>query len=188
MEQIRAAFEQFAPISEPDWQFFQSKLVRVPFKKKSLLLEAGQTEQYLSFIEQGTVRFFLPKGENELTFAFVFEHDFVSAYDSFLRQAPSRYYIETLTDTMLWRVHHHDLQEIYAQTAVGNTIGRFAAQELFLKKTNRELALLLDTPEQRYLALFKDRPELLQRIPLKYIASYIGITPQALSRIRRRIT
>ena len=77
---------------------------------------------------------------------------------------------------------------IYSKTAVGNVIGRKAAESLFLEKAKRELALLNDSAEQRYLNLFTEQPELILQIPLKYIASYIGITPQALSRIRRRIS
>jgi hypothetical protein len=67
-------------------------------------------------------------------------------------------------------------------------IGRVASEEIYLKKARRELSILLESPEQRYLNLMAERPYLFERIPLKYIASYIGITPQALSRIRKRIT
>jgi len=79
------------------------------------------------------------------------------------------------------------LQTVYRETKIGNSIGRWAAEDQFLKKTERELSLLNDTAEQRYLRLFSEQPKLIEKIPLKYIASYIGITPQALSRIRRRI-
>ena len=71
---------------------------------------------------------------------------------------------------------------------MGNKIGRHASEDLYLKKAKRELSLLNDTAEQRYLNLFTEQPHMLKHIPLKYIASYIGITPQALSRIRKRIT
>ena len=77
---------------------------------------------------------------------------------------------------------------IYNETKVGNILGRKSAEDLFLKKSNRELSFLTQTAEQRYLNLFTEQPLLLKHIPLKYIASYIGITPQALSRIRKRIS
>ncbi|MCF3110538.1 Crp/Fnr family transcriptional regulator [Niabella sp. CC-SYL272] len=187
MEQIRKLFEQREQLSDADWDFFASKLVRRPFNKKALLLKTGQTEHYLSFIEKGAVRFYIDREDRELTFAFAFANGFVSGYDSFLTRLPSGYHIETLTETVLWRLSYDDLQDVYRQTAVGNAIGRYAGEELFLKKSRRELSLLNETAEQRYLKLFTEQPELLQKIPLKYIASYIGITPQALSRIRRRI-
>lgn len=123
-----------------------------------------------------------------MTFAFAFDGSFVSGYNSFLTQTPSVYNIETLTRTTLWRMSYKDLQTIYRETEIGNTIGRKAGEELFLKKSQRELSLLNETAEQRYLNLFTEQRALLEKIPLKYIASYIGITPQALSRIRKRIS
>jgi len=105
-----------------------------------------------------------------------------------LTQQPSSYQLETITDTVLWSVSFNDLQIIYTDTAIGNTIGRLASEDLFIKKSKRELSLLTESAEERYLNLFTEQPHLLQLIPLKYIASYIGITPQALSRIRKRIS
>ena len=190
MERIRQYFEQAIqrPIIDEEWAFFVSKLACEEFPKKHLLLKIGETEKYLSFVETGIIRYYLPKLENDLTFTFVFANNFVSGYDSFLTQEPSIYQIETLTKTTLWRITHDDLQAVYKETEVGNLIGRKASEDLYLKKTKRELSLLNESAEQRYQNLFTEQPHLLQHIPLKYIASYIGVTPQALSRIRRRIT
>ena len=140
------------------------------------------------FITKGIVRFYIPREESDLTFGFLFENEFVTGYDSLLTQTPSEYQIETLTDTILWKISHKDLEEVYERTGSGNIIGRKMAEKMFLIKSKRELSLLSKTAEKRYLDLFAERPKLLQQIPLKYIASYIGVTPQALSRIRRRIT
>jgi CRP-like cAMP-binding protein len=187
MEQIRKYFERTVSLTDRDWEIFSSKLSRQEFPKKTLLLKTGQIETYLSFIEKGIVRFYIPKEENDLTFSFAFDNGFVSAYDSFLRQTPSAYHVETLTETILWRLTYTDLQVIYRETEIGNTIGRHASEELYLEGSRREHSLLNETAEQRYLNLLAEQPHLIQNIPLKYIASYIGITPQALSRIRRRI-
>jgi len=187
MEQIRQYFENKFHISSCDWKIFESKLRHREFPKKYLLLKAGQTENNLSFIETGMVRFYIEKEENELTFSFTFANNFVSGYDSFLTRTPSTYYIETLTKTVLWQITYKDLQTIYNETVIGNVIGRRASEELFIKKTRREIALLNETAEQRYKNLLEEQPELIRQIPLKYIAPYIGITPQALSRIRKRI-
>ncbi|MDR6736270.1 Crp/Fnr family transcriptional regulator [Sphingobacterium sp. 2149] len=188
MELIRKYFERRFELTDHDWQAFYSKLTRQNFPKKHILLKSGQIENNLSFIETGIVRFYIPKEENDLTFSFAFNNNFVSGYNSFLTRNPSTYYIETLTETTLWQLTFDDLQEIYKKTKIGNAIGRQASEELFLKKSQRELSLLNETAERRYLNLFTERPELIKEIPLKYIASYIGITPQALSRIRRRIS
>lgn len=187
MEQIRKYFDKTFKMTDRDWKIFSSMLIKQEFSKKHALLEAGQIENNLSFIETGIIRFYIPKEDNDLTFAFVLNNSFVSGYDSFLTQTPSTYYVETLTKTTLWRLTYNDLQEIYNETEIGNTIGRKASEDLFMKKSKRELSLLNETAEQRYLNLFTEQPDLLQHIPLKYIASYIGVTPQALSRIRKRI-
>lgn len=188
MNKIRNYFEKFTTLSDKDWDFFSSKLVKREFSKKSIILKVGQKENYLSFIEKGIVRFCIPKEFEDLTFSFAFAGNFMSAYDFFLTQQPSNYQIEPISETTLWSLTYEDLQQIYRETEIGNTIGRFAGEDLFLKKSKREMSLLTETAEQRYLNLFTEQPHLLQLIPLKYIASYIGITPQALSRIRRRIT
>lgn len=187
MNQIRNYLEKMEHMSDEDWQIFSSRLVRHQLPKKTVLLKTGETENYLSFIEKGMVRLFIPKSETDLTFGFVFENEFVSAYDSFLTRQASPYSIETLTPVTVWRLTYEDLQAVYRDTRTGNVLGRRISEELFLKKSKRELAFLNETAEQRYLRLFTDRPDLIRQIPLKFIASYIGITPQALSRIRRRI-
>lgn len=187
MEKIRAYFETIVELSEEDWQLFSSNLIHEKLSKKTILLKKGQTEQFLSFIEAGLVRYYIPKAEYDLTFDFVFEDEFMGAYDSYITQTPCAYNVETLCDTILWRISYLDLQEIYAKTKSGNTIGRYESELLFLKKYERELSLLNETAEQRYLNLLEKQPRLIREIPLKYLASYIGITPQALSRIRKRI-
>ncbi|WBX70498.1 Crp/Fnr family transcriptional regulator [Tenacibaculum retecalamus] len=188
MNEIRKFIDNISPMNDSDWELFSSKLQEVKLNKNTILLKAGKTENYLSFISKGIVRLYIPKVESDLTFGFLFDNEFVTAYDSFLTQSPSEYQIETLTETTLWKISNKDLQEVYDKTKNGNIIGRRMAEKMFLIKSKREISLLNKTAEERYLDLFSDRPILLQQIPLKYIASYIGVTPQALSRIRKRIT
>ncbi|GGF28440.1 Crp/Fnr family transcriptional regulator [Echinicola rosea] len=187
MDEIRQLFEAQVSLTDEDWSLFSQKLTPRHFPAKSPVISAGAREDYLSFIQKGMVRYYIP-GEDELTFGFSFAGEFMSAYDAFLTRVASRYTIEALSETTLWSISHADLQEVYEGSAMGDRIGRHAAEGLFLKKAKRELALLNESAEERYLNLFSDRPELIHKIPLKYIASYIGITPQALSRIRKRIS
>ncbi|MBF8150638.1 Crp/Fnr family transcriptional regulator [Winogradskyella sp. F6397] len=189
MEQIKAHLDQIATISQADWDFFTSKLQRRVIKKKSIFLKVNEIENHISFIESGVVRLFIPKDnpDKEITFGFSFKDQFISAYDSFLTQTPSAYQLQALSETSLLSITYSDLQDVYKTTQIGNLIGRLTAERLFLLKSSREQNLLNLTAEERYLKLFKERPELLKIIPLKYISSYIGITAQALSRIRKRV-
>ena len=189
MKQIKAYLDKTATISKIDWDFFTSKLQRRIIPKKTVFLKIDDIENHISFIESGLVRLFIPKEnpEKEITFGFSFKDQFISAYDSFLTQKPSLYQLQTLTETTLLSITYKDLQEVYKTTQIGNLIGRLTAERLFLIKSKREQNLLNLTAEERYKRLFKERPELLKVIPLKYISSYIGVTAQALSRIRRRV-
>lgn len=188
MNKIRNYIESITPINDSDWQYFSSKLQEIKLKKNAVLLKNGAIEKHLSFISKGIVRLFIPQEKGDVTFGFLFDNQFVTGYDSFVTQAPSEYQIETLTETTLWKISLHDLNDVYEKTDSGNIIGRKMAENMFLIKSKRELSLLSKTAEERYLDLFTDRPNLFKQVPLKYIASYIGVTPQALSRIRKRIT
>ena len=189
LEQIKLYLDQIASISELDWLFFTSKLQRRIILKKALFLKAKEIENHISFIESGVVRLFIPKEnpEKEITFGFSFKNQFVIAYDSLLTQTPSSYQLQALTETTILSITYEDLQLVYKHTHIGNLIGRLTAERLFLIKSKREQNLLNLSAEERYLKLFKERPELLKEIPLKYISSYIGVTAQALSRIRKRL-
>ena len=190
MEQIKEYLNEIASISNADWEFFTSKLKRNIIAKKAIFLKMGEIENYISFVESGVVRLFIPNKDDdkELTFGFCFKDQFVSAYDSFLTRTPSAYQLQALTETTLLSITYDDLQEVYNKTQIGNLVGRLTAERLLLQKSKRELYLLNLTAEERYLKLFKERPQLLKVMPLKYISSYIGITAQALSRIRKRIS
>ncbi|AGC78056.1 CRP-like cAMP-binding protein [Nonlabens dokdonensis] len=190
MEQIREYLESIAHISDDDWEFFTSKLRQKTIKKKEIFLKLGEIENHISFIQSGIVRLFIPKenDENDISFGFSFENQFISAYDSFLTRTPSLYQLQALTETTMLSITYDDLQEVYQKTQIGNLIGRLTAERLFLLKSKREQNLLTLTAEERYLKLFKERPQLIRVMPLKYISSYIGVTAQALSRIRKRIS
>ena len=101
MNQIRQYFAKLVSLTEKDWEFFSAKLIWSEFPKKTLLLKAGKTENYLSFIEKGIIRFYIPQEDNDLTFGFAFNNSFVSAYDSFLTQTTSAYHVETISETIL---------------------------------------------------------------------------------------
>ncbi len=189
MNQFRNYIETITEVNDQDWELFSSKLHRKSFPKKTIITDIGQTENHISFIEEGIVRLLISNKEDEdITFGFSFENEFISAYDSFLTQTPSLYQLQTLAKTTLVSISYSDLQKVYQQTKIGNLIGRLVSERLYILKSKRANSLLNDSAEQRYLNLFTERPNLIKEIPLKYIASYIGVTPQSLSRIRKQIT
>lgn len=188
MGHIREYYERIVKLQEAEWEFIAAHFARKVFAKNEIITRKDETENHLSFIEKGIVRFYFPSDENELTFNFCFDKEFTCAYDSFLTQTPSEYELQALTETIAWQISYDNLQKVYNHTNTGNYLGRLASEKLFLAKSRRELSLLKYNAKERYLKLFSEQPDILKFIPLKFIASYIGITPQGLSRIRRQIT
>ncbi len=169
------------------WQTFAERLQQRAIPKKALLLKKGQPEQWLYFLEKGIVRFFIEQGDKEITFDFAFPGSFFCAFTSFLTHTPVAYHMQALTACSVHQIHRDELETMYSNSPSALAVGKWAAEQQFLRKSARELSLLTQTAEQRYLALLQNQPDLVRYIPLQYLASYIGITPQALSRIRRRI-
>ncbi|MFC4096830.1 Crp/Fnr family transcriptional regulator [Euzebyella saccharophila] len=188
MWRIKELFEKISEVPDEDWAFFMTRVEKKTFSKKAAIIKKGEIENYITYIEKGSMRYYIPKETDDITFGFRHQDQFSSAYDSFVTRRPSKYTIEAMEDCILWCVDYHSLQQVYDRTRVGNTIGRLIAEHNLVLKWNRELSFLDQSAEERYLDIFNNRPELIQKVPLKYLASYIGVTPQALSRIRKRIS
>lgn len=187
MERLRKILSNKVTISDTEWEFIASKLEVKIYKKKEFLITTNTIENKIYFILEGVFRLFIDLPEKDITVDFGFPNNFISSYSSFLTKNPSVSCIQSLTKSKVIYITREDLHEIYKQTKVGESIGRIFAEEFFRYKSKRELSFLLESPTDRYLNLVKEQQQLIQEIPQKYLASYIGITPQALSRIRGKI-
>lgn len=187
MEAVRDYFNNVKEFDQSLWEAFSEKLEKQVYPKRTTLVELGDIENYIWFIESGSVRFVIPTFEDDLTFGFAFSNEFFSAYDSFITKSPCAYQLKTISETVIYRIHRDDLEELYTTIPNATTIGRQMAEASFIKKKKREMSFLLQSAEDRYLELFESNPTLIKTMPLKYVASFIGVTPQALSRIRARI-
>ena len=182
--------EYFKDVVEFDTELFDAfteKLTLKTYPKKTTILNIGEIENHIWFIQSGEVRFVVPTNEEEMTFGFAFSHEFFSAYDSFITQTPCAYQLRTISETTVYKISHLDIESLYTQFQNAAKIGRQMAEASFLRKKKREMAFLFQSAEERYLELFTSKPTIIKNMPLKYVASYIGVTPQALSRIRARI-
>jgi CRP-like cAMP-binding protein len=191
MERIAQLLRNMSDARDEDIDLFLSLHEVASYNKGDYLLKAGQVERYLYFIKSGILRCFIVKEKKEdikeITVNLVFPNWFFSAYDSFITQTPCKYTVECITDVEIYRISFDNLQFIYKNTGFGEKVGRVAVEQLFLSRFKREMSLLLDSVDERYKNLLENYPNHIQEVPLKYIASYIGVTPQALSKIRKRI-
>jgi CRP-like cAMP-binding protein len=149
-------------------------------------LNEGETCQKIAFITKGAVRmYYIIKGE-ERSKDFQFEGQFTGSLASMLTQTPSKFAIAALEDTTLIEINGSDLLSLYDDYKVWERFGRIYLTNSFLYKEKREASLLFDSSTTRYENLVREQPQHIQRIPLKHLASYLGITPESLSRIRKK--
>lgn len=185
---IRSFVERLAPITEHDWSEFWSRMEPAEFKKNEFLLRSGQVENHLNFLVSGIVRLYLTSDTKEFTIRFNFPMMFFNAYSSFFTRMPSRYAVEAIAYVRVYRMSYDQVEELYRVSPAAALVGRRALEYFYLLKEKREVELLCNTAEQNYRELLHEQPEFIQLIPQKYLASFLGITPQSLSRIRRQIS
>ncbi|MEJ8844603.1 Crp/Fnr family transcriptional regulator [Lacibacter sp. H375] len=173
---------------ENDLSAFLSCIKTRTFAADELILSKGQLENYLSFIDTGTIRYYAAVKDKEITFDFAFKNSFYCAYDSFYSRTKTEVYVQALTDCELYSISYEDLQNLYHKCETAKKLGQISTEYLLEKKVKRELNLLTKTPRERYEKLLAEQPKYIQQIPLKYLASYIGVVPETLSRIRKRIS
>ncbi len=161
---------------------------RLEVKKNTFLLKPGETENFVYYVSEGLVRVYLEKNDGEeSTMGFYTEGDFVSGYPSFLSQKPSLFGVQVLEDSVLIQGSREQINDLYYRFPLFEKFGRLAIEKNYIKITDHYVALLTTFSEERYLKLFKENPDLINRVPVKHLATFLGIHPNSLSRIRKKI-
>jgi CRP-like cAMP-binding protein len=180
-------FRQFTDFNNSELEIIMPYFEQKMFKKKSILLEIGKVSNEVFYLINGCIRLYCEKDGEELSTYFFTENMFAGSYDSFLSRRPSKVAIETLEESEVLVLTHEAQEKLYKIFPKMNEFIRKAIEQRFVLLHDLFISYLLNSPEERYLTLIKDRPELLQRIPQHQIASFLGITPVSLSRIRNRV-
>jgi len=152
--------------------------------KKTFLLRPGQVSRYMCFIKKGLLRAFYVKGENEVSSWFMKEGDICVSIESFYGQRPGYEYIQAIEDTQLYYLYYAELELIYQKFPEFNVIGRILTIKYLTLWSEQLYAIRMQNAKERYEWLLQFHPELIQRVPQKFIASYLDITPETLSKIR----
>ena len=174
-------------LNEAELQHFLSKFKTKKLAVNDFFQHEGDVCRHIAFINAGLVRYFFNIDGVEKTGQFFFEGGWVSSYASFLTQKPSEMNIQALEETELLVLHFDDLQQLYTEIPKLERFGRLMAERIFLSVSLRSKALLTQSPEENYQKLMQERPKVVERVPQFYIAQYLGIQPESLSRIRKRI-
>lgn len=185
--QVRQFYENFIPLTDEEWKLLEPNFRFLKLMKGEKLHSEGQVCNDVSFINKGLMKCYHIIDGKEYIEAFFSQNEYCSDYSSFLLREPGKLYLEALEDCELVLLDYNTVQLLYDKVKNFQKFGRLMAEFLFTQISIRNNALLFESPEQRYLKFSKNRPDLLQRVPQYMIASYLGITPEALSRIRKRI-
>jgi CRP-like cAMP-binding protein len=175
-------------IPESEWAYFVPHLAERRFEKSDYLIRAGDVADNFYFILEGLVRlFYSTEDGKEFNKGFAMENGYAGSFHSLVLQAPCGFSVQALESTQALALPNRLLRELYERHSCWERLGRRNAENLAIVKEAREKELLLDSLETRYRRFLKEYPGLADRIPQYHIASYLGVTDVALSRMRRKI-
>jgi signal-transduction protein with cAMP-binding, CBS, and nucleotidyltransferase domain len=154
------------------------------YAKKEIITNIGDTEQYLYFILKGIVRKFFYKGKHEVITHIFPEGSITGSAASFLDGNPSKYVIDTIEPTSALALSKQRLESLYQNDKKWEKIGRMVTSHFLLVQEYRMLDNIRYSTRERFIRFMNENPELLQRVPQKYLASYLNIKPETFSRLK----
>ncbi|OMQ09059.1 Crp/Fnr family transcriptional regulator [[Flexibacter] sp. ATCC 35103] len=186
-------FNQFRnkiPLSDEKWIEYTNLFNCIEVPAKTTLLEEGEISKKLFIIEKGCIRVWFNNNGKDLTTQFFFENQSVASIESFIKKMPSPVVVETIEPSVLWWIHKNDLDKILEEIKEIPALRDRLIDMLFQRTFDYMkyfFSFIKDSPTHRYLNLIKERPQIIQRVPQHYIASYLGVTTVHLSRIKSKL-
>lgn len=184
MKELLSLLNEIHSLSPPLLKYLSRTLKSTTVEKKQFLLSAGQISRHIYFINKGLVRCYYIQEEHEVCSKFLKEGDIIVSASSFFLQKESREYIQAIENSTLWYLSFDDLQYIYKNFPEFNVIARILSIKSYLLSEQRLIFIRMKQSSDRYSSMLEYFPELVLRVPSKYLASYLGISVETLSRIR----
>jgi len=181
--------KNIVPITDNEFDLSMEYFKTITLNKGDNFVLQNKVCKQIGFINDGLLRTYYTneKGE-EITSCFCTKHNLTTSYKSFIVQSPSTITITALEQTELLVINYDDLQKLYSKIPVWQTVGRVIAEKEYIVMEQYASVLNNESAKEKYLRLLKEQPEIIQKSPVNYIASYLGITRRTLSRIRKEIT
>lgn len=180
---LKQVFDPFMGLNIQVWENFEKLGELKYFHKGAILKAAYSTERYMNIIIEGSGGNLIWKKNNFVCIDIKFEKDILNDYMSFTLQKPTPIEVRLFEDATIFRISHTNFQQTFETGNYGEKITRLAAEAAYINKQQQQIDLLTKTAKERYLEILKTKTGI-ERTPLKYLSSYLGITPQSLSRIR----
>ena len=188
MTALSESINQIVSLTEEEITTIEKAYSTIEISKGALFIEQGKICDQVAFVVSGRLRnFYFDEVGNEVTCYFVSPNNFVSAFSSFLTNAPTHENISTLEDTILRTISKKDLEALCELVPKMQIFRRVIVENLFITMEKRIMMLQSQSAHERYEKMLKENPEILLSVPLQYTASFLGITPQHLSRLRKEM-
>lgn len=187
-ENLRKHLERRISVSNAEFDFITKKIFVKSFKKREVISAAGEVCRYQGYIHKGCVRmFFTDEKGHEHVVQLGFEDWWTGDIMSFITGQPADYTIEALEETEMFLIDREDMEWLYAQIPKLERFFRILIQNAFVAAQQRMISNMSKSAEERYLMLVQKYPQMELRVAQHHIASYLGITPEALSRIKKHL-
>lgn len=176
---------KFISISNEEFDHYFSPILKVRrFGKKEFLIKAGEVENYFNFVIKGLVRKYYKKVNHEINTQISTEGQIIMSQQSFLGRMPSEYYIEAIEPSVVISIKFENLEELYGKSKKMEHLGRLVVTYMMVISDRWQMQMVKMTPRERFLSFVAKNPELMQRVPQKYLASYLNIKPETFSRFK----
>jgi len=162
-------------------------VIKRHFDKKSIITYTGEVENYINFIDSGLVRKYYKKANEEINTQISYEGHIIHSQESFHSRIPSEYSIETIEPTELTSITYECLERIYSSSEKMQRLGRLVITATMVLKDKWQSQLVKLSPRERFISFVTRHPELMQRVPQKYLASYLNIKPETFSRFKHLV-
>lgn len=187
MDILRKFIENYTSLPLNEWEQISHCFEKRIVEKDEIVLQEGKVCRYLYFVESGLLHFYINKEGNSVTKFFTEAPYFFTSQASFNAQKPANENIQAIERSIVWQITYDQANELYKLKSWTQFARKIIQEVQFFTEEILE-ELQTETAECRYIKMLKNNPELLKRIPLKILASYLGIAPQSLSRIRKKLT
>jgi CRP-like cAMP-binding protein len=186
-DKLKKYCKQTVPFSDTELDLIDKYFEEKTLKKKEFLLQDNNICNFIAFISNGSIRHFHIKDGVEKTCDISFDNSWVTDLHSFTHNSNGIMNLQAMEDTTLFLINRQNLDNLYKECSKYETFGRIMAELVAQRATEIAMSLSADKPEERFQNLLKKQPDLFQRVPQKYIANFLGVSPESLSRIRNRI-
>lgn len=177
---------KFIQLTEFDKEAIELNFKPIKLKRKDFLLKEGVVCDFVAYLNSGVIRHYHVKDGNEITCDITLSNNFITDFKSLTQDIPSNYNFQILKEAELLIINKKDLFELYNVNKNIQSFGRIMAEQVALRTIDIAMSLSSDKPEERVEKLIKQRPDLFQEVPQRYLANLLGISPESLSRIRAR--